>query len=120
MEKTEVGARIHALRRHYNLGVKEFATRCSLSHVAIFQMENGRTLKPHRSTMTRIAKAFGSNADWLLHGKGEMLPHGGVQLEDCGEDHWKEEAYQALKSRNVLLELEVERLWTLVNRYSRE
>jgi transcriptional regulator with XRE-family HTH domain len=118
MEQITVGGRIRLLRKHYNLGVKEFASRCNLSHVAIFQMENGRTLKPHRSTMQRIARVFGSSADWLLYGKDQMLPNGAKDLEETGEEHWKEEAYTELKSRNMMLEKEVERLWSLLNRYS--
>jgi transcriptional regulator with XRE-family HTH domain len=116
MENNEIGGRIRQLRTHYKLGVKDFAALCNLSHVAIFQMENGRTRKPHRSTMQRIARAFGSSADWLLFGREQMLPQGTIDIGEAGEAHWKDEAYQELKSRNVVLEREVERLWSLLNR----
>jgi transcriptional regulator with XRE-family HTH domain len=115
MEKSTIGERIRALRSHYNLGVKEFASRCNLSHVAIFQIENGRTAKPHRSSIQRIARIFGSSTDWILYGKDVMLPNGTRDIDKEGEAHWKEEAYQELRSRNVILEREVERLWSMLN-----
>jgi transcriptional regulator with XRE-family HTH domain len=120
MENNSIGGRIRQLRTHYRLGVKDFAAQCNLSHVAIFQMENGRTRKPHRGTMQRIARAFGSSADWLLYGKEEMLPNGEIGIGENAEDKWKEEAYQELKARNATLEKEVERLWTLLNRFMKD
>lgn len=113
-----IGLRIRELRTHYNLSVKEFAVKCGLSHVAIFHLENGKTAKPHRSSIQRIASMFGTTADWLLYGKNDMLPNGSKEIySDENEQgvYWKDEAYQEIKNRNVILEKEVERLWQMIS-----
>lgn len=115
------GTRIKQLRATYNLSVKEFAGKCGLSHVAIFHLENGRTEKPHKSSLSRIAAAFGSSVEWLRSGEKEMLPNGKKDVE--GESlleqlNWKNEAYIELKSKNQMLEREVERLWKVVHNLS--
>jgi transcriptional regulator with XRE-family HTH domain len=118
MENT-IAFRIRQLRTHYNLSVKEFAARCSLSHVAIFHLEGGRTLKPHKSSMQRIANVYGSSADWLLFGKNEMLPNGTKELADSeASEYWKDEAYLEIKNRNAMLEKEVERLWQMISHFT--
>jgi transcriptional regulator with XRE-family HTH domain len=114
-----LGERIRSLRNHYNLGVKEFASMCSLSHVAVFQMENGRTLKPHKSSIYRMAKVFGTSVEWLLFGRNEMLPNGARDIYNSeGEGGWKDEAYAELKGRNAHLEKEVERLWQIIGHFT--
>ena len=120
MEK-KLANRIKELRSHYNMGIKEFGVRCGLSHVAIFHLENGRTSKPQKSSLQRIANVFGTTQEWLLHGIGEMLPNGVKDLDAAEKqtgDFWKEEAYMELKSRNLLLEKEVERLWQMLNHFT--
>lgn len=113
--------RIRHLRLHYNLSVKEFAARCGLSHVAIFHLESGKTAKPHKNSLFRIASAFGTTVDWILQGKSEMLPHGRKELDnELGNEQffWKNEAYLELKSKNQMLEKEVDRLWQMVHHLS--
>ena len=119
MENT-VAQRIRALRNHYNLGVKEFAGKCNLSHVAIFHLENGKTLKPHKSSVQRIANMYGTTVDWILYGKNEMLPNGTKDFNDEPDNgmFWKDEAYLEIKSRNAMLEKEVERLWQMVSHFT--
>ncbi len=120
MEKT-VGLRIKELRAHYNIGVKEFGTRCDLSHVAVFHFENGRTTRPHKSSLQRIANAYGTTMEWLVYGNGEMLPNGKKDLSEEDTDYdayWKDEAYTELKSKNLLLEKEVDRLWQMVSHFT--
>ena len=118
MENT-IAQRIRQLRLHYNLSVKEFASRCNLSHVAIFHLENGRTTKPHKSSMQRIASMYGSSVDWLLYSKGEMLPNGSKELSESeNSEFWKDEAYLEIKSRNAMLEKEIERLWQMVSHFT--
>jgi transcriptional regulator with XRE-family HTH domain len=116
-----IGQRIKELRTHYNLSVKEFAGKCGLSHVAIFHLENGRTLKPHRSSLQRMAAVFGTTPDWLLYGKNEMLPNGSKEIyndEDENDNFWKEEAYLEIKSKNIMLEKEIERLWQMLSHFA--
>lgn len=121
MENT-IAERIKTLRLHYQLSVKEFAHKCGLSHVAIFQLEKGKTLKPHKGTLIKMAKLFGAHIDWLLYGKGEMLPNGSFMIHDTDsedEQTWKDQAYHELKQKNILLEKELERLWQLLDRYTK-
>jgi transcriptional regulator with XRE-family HTH domain len=108
--------RIKDLRSHYNLGVKDFAVKCGLSHVAIFHLESGKTLKPHKSSLQRMAAVFGTSTEWLLFGKNEILPNGTKEFLDTYQDtFWKSEAYLEIKSKNVMLEKEIERLWQMVS-----
>lgn len=122
MEK-KIGQRIKELRLKYNMGIKEFGMRCGLSHVAIFHLENGKTLRPQKSSIQRIVSVFGTTNDWLMYSIGDMLPNGMKDLdaeEKTVENYWKEEAYLELKNRNSLLEKEVERLWQIVGHFAND
>ena len=113
-----IGQRIKDLRSYYNLGLKEFSEKCGLSHVAVFHLENGKTLKPHKNSLQRIASTYGTSADWILYGHSEMLPQGAKNIyapEREQDMQWKEEAYHELKSKTQLLEKEVERLWQIIS-----
>lgn len=117
--ENSLAQRIRELRTFYNLGVKDFAFKCGLSHVAIFHLESGKTLKPHKSSLQRIANIFGTNSDWLLFGKNEMLPNGKKELIEEGQDtFWKEEAYLEIKTKNLMLEKEIERLWQILGQFT--
>jgi transcriptional regulator with XRE-family HTH domain len=112
-----IGMRIKALRNAYNLGLKDFAAYCGLSHVAIFHLENGRTAKPHRSSLQRIATHYGTTTNWLLYGEDTMLPNGKASLDinyQIENNDWKESAFEELKNTNRILEQENERLWQLI------
>jgi transcriptional regulator with XRE-family HTH domain len=115
--KNPVALRIKELRNHYNLGVKDFARKAGLSHAAIFNLENGKTNKPHKSSIQRIASVYGSTSEWLLYGNDEMLPNGRREFMQH-EDNWKEEAYQEVKRKNVMLEKEIERLWEMIGHFA--
>jgi transcriptional regulator with XRE-family HTH domain len=119
--ETSTGSRIRDLRLYYKLSVKEFASKSGLSHVAIFHLENGRTVNPHKSSLLRIAQAFGTTLEWLRWGELEMLPYGKKEIENESPEEglqWKNEMVQELKSKNELLEREVERLWKMVQHLS--
>ena len=66
-----------------------------------------------------MANVYGSTVDWLLFGRGEMLPNGTRELgsEDISE-FWKDEAYLEIKSRNAMLEKEIERLWQMIGHFT--
>jgi transcriptional regulator with XRE-family HTH domain len=114
--ENNIGKRIRTLRAHYNMGMKDFAQCSGLSHVAIFHLENGRTLKPHKSSMVRIASAFGTTLEWILYGKDEMLPNGTMDMSAARDgSEWKEEALSELRKKNQLLEKEVNRLWEIIS-----
>lgn len=112
-----IGKRIKTLRNSYNLGLKDFASYCGLSHVAIFHLENGRTAKPHRSSIQRIAAHYGTTTNWLLYGEDSMLPNGKMSLDinyNIENNDWKDSAFEELKNTNRILEQENERLWQLI------
>lgn len=122
MEESTIALRIKTLRSHYNLSVKEFAHKCGLSHVAIFQLEKGKTAKPHKGTLLKLAGLFGVNIDWLLYGKGEMLPNGSQNLydrESNTESSWRDEAFMEMRHKNELLEKEIDRLWQLLDKFTK-
>ncbi|MBX3163760.1 MAG: helix-turn-helix transcriptional regulator [Bacteroidetes bacterium] len=120
--ETTIANRIKELRNCYNMGVKEFANRCGLSHVAVFHFEGGKTQRPHRASLNKIISTYGTTAEWLLHGQGDMLPNGARNFYAVSEieanGFWKDEAYQELKHKNTLLEKEVERLWRMMNHFT--
>ncbi len=112
-----IGKRVKSLRNAYNLGLKDFAAYCGLSHVAIFHLESGKTAKPHRNSIQRIANHFGTTSNWLLYGEDCMLPNGKAPLDlqpSPDQNDWKESAFEELKNTNHLLEQENERLWQLI------
>jgi len=68
-----------------------------------------------------MASVFGTTADWLLFGKNEMLPNGSKEIyadENGNDNFWKEEAYLEIKSKNVMLEKEIERLWQMLSHFT--
>ena len=53
--------------------------------------------------------------------KNEMLPNGSREIftDDHFQDtFWKDEAYLEIKSKNLMLEKEIERLWQMVSHFS--
>jgi len=69
--------------------------------------------------MQRVASVYGSTVDWILYGKNEMLPGGTKELTDTdANDFWKDEAFLELKSRNAILEKEIERLWQMISHFT--
>ena len=121
MMKNSTGERIRALRTFYDLSVKEFATFCGLSHVAIFHIESGKTARPHKTSLVRMAAGFGTTVDWLLYGHDQMLPQGRKDLNlqsGAADQFWTKEAYLELKNRNQMLEKELERVWQVVHQLS--
>lgn len=112
-----IGSRIKELRAQYNLDVYTFAERCCLSPQVIYAIENGKTTKPHISTLAKIANTLGSNVNWILYGTGEMLATGikvKFKEEKLPRSISEDETYAALKTKNALLESELEKLWQLV------
>ncbi|MBA3662740.1 MAG: helix-turn-helix transcriptional regulator [Bacteroidetes bacterium] len=85
-KKQTLGDRVRELRDHYRHSQITFGERVNLSHIAVGRIESGFTKNPQGDTINRIAEAYGTSVEWLMEGKGEMLPNG------------KEEAVKANKS----------------------
>jgi transcriptional regulator with XRE-family HTH domain len=117
MEKS-FGTRIKELRAYYKLGIKEFGSRCGISHVAIFNLESGKTNKPQSASLQKIITCYGTTHEWLFYGIGEMLPNGmpGIGLLETKQEDvsWREDVFLELKNKNAMLEKEVERLWQML------
>lgn len=118
MEQT-LGNRIKELKIVYSLDREQFSCCCGLSYLTIFNLEKGKINRPQSHTVKKIANTFGTSAEWLLYGKGEMLPHGIKDLDAEEEpispkDKVSHTTYVELKLKNDLLEKELDRLWKVV------
>jgi transcriptional regulator with XRE-family HTH domain len=106
------GDRVKALREHYGKSQSQFAYLIGLkSYQGISKIENGQTEQPQGDTIEKIVSVFGTTREWLIHGKGEMLPGGMVELKqevDSAAGPWKDEAYQEVKKQNDRLANQVE------------
>lgn len=73
--------RIKLLRKAYGLSQAGFANEIGMSHIAIGNLERGLATNPHSDTIHSIVNKFATSAEWLMEGKGEMLPNGLTILE---------------------------------------
>lgn len=77
-QKTTLGNRVELLRKHSRLSQSAFGNKIGLSYVAVANIENGKTQKPHPDTLKSIVEVFGTTYEWLESEKGEMLPVGQI------------------------------------------
>lgn len=116
-----ISSRVKVLRRHYNLSLKQFSLRAGISHVAIFNIESGKTNRPHPTTLKSIISVYGTTYEWLYYGIGDMLPNGRNSYGNINgkdvlqiENHKRQSSIELIK-KNRALEIEVERLWKLLD-----
>ncbi|MGN0674516.1 MAG: helix-turn-helix domain-containing protein [Oscillospiraceae bacterium] len=69
---TDVGFRIKAIRKYFNITQKEFAKRILVTASYVSRIENGNEL-PTDKLLKLISLEFGNSLEWLLTGKGEMF-----------------------------------------------
>jgi transcriptional regulator with XRE-family HTH domain len=69
-DMSDVGKRVRALRKSRGLTQVVLAKRVGVSQPAISDIERGDTTAMLGPTLSELAKALGTNADWLLTGKG--------------------------------------------------
>lgn len=81
MKKEMLADRIKLLRKAYGLSQAGFANEIGMSHIAIGNLERGLATNPHSDTIHSIVNKFATSAEWLMEGKGEMLPNGLTILE---------------------------------------
>lgn len=117
MLSSVIGERIKQLRTYYALSINDFAILCGISSTALFNIEKGKRHSMQASSINKLILTFGTTREWLLNGRGEMLPNGKVDIEEYslmknGMDRIT--TYFELKIRNEMLEKEVERLWSVV------
>lgn len=58
-----------------------------VSQATISRLRSDETVKPSISTNKKIANYFNVNADWLLHGKGNMLSDSAFQNVNGNNNH---------------------------------
>ena len=109
--------RLILLREEYSITPEKMGAILNKSRVAVDNIEKGITTKPQETTINLIAEKFGTTKEWLMNGEGVMLPNGKLKLSSTAQADggiWKDEAYFEVKSKNALLEKELERLWQMV------
>ncbi len=105
------------------MSMKDFSANCNLSLNTIYNIENGKVNKPHKDTFQTIAEVYGSSLEWILNGRGDMLLSG-VKLNiqksaviknpETTLSANEQEMFNELKIKNKGLEMEIERLWRMI------
>lgn len=116
-----IGDRIKILRTQYNMSLREFAAKCEVSYVIIHKYETRKKNHPNITTLYKIVNVFGTTIDWLVEGKGDMLPNGmnyKVVRENELFNFWQDEAFLQQESRIETLEKEINRLWGIINHFT--
>lgn len=119
--ESTIGDRIKILRTHYNMSLREFATKCEVSYVIIHKYEARKKNHISVSTLYKIVNIFGTTIDWLVEGKGQMLPNG-MNYKAVRENElfnfWQDEAFIQQEFRIETLEKEINRLWSIINHFT--
>lgn len=112
--KSTVNERIKLLRTDLNLTQQQFSDLIGITSTQLSRIENGNSA-PQNATIKGILENIEVSKDWLLDGKGELKAQvkSNNKFADVNSP-WKEEAYLEVKSKNALLEKELERLWQMI------
>lgn len=116
-----ISERINALRKYYKLNVFNFADGCDVSNVTIFKLEKGGKISER--SLLKIVACYGTTKEWLLSGKGEMLPFGPSEIaydKIDGEEQWRERAYQDVEKKGLLMKNEMKKLWNILHKAERK
>ncbi|MEM9685880.1 MAG: helix-turn-helix transcriptional regulator [Bacteroidota bacterium] len=85
-EETTINDRIEQLIHHYKLNNTNFSKAIGVKSSTINNIVSGRKSKPSYEVLRKIAAHFPVNTDWLLLGKGPMLPDTGTHLDDAASE----------------------------------
>jgi len=102
MKKETLGERVKLLRKAYGLSQSGFAQEINMSHIAIGNLERGLATNPQPDTIHSIVNKFGTTSEWLMEGKGEMLPKGVSILEQKeapGQNIYQDTLYKELRDQ---------------------
>jgi transcriptional regulator with XRE-family HTH domain len=114
--ENSVAERIRKLRMHYKLSVDYFAEGCKLSNVTVFNLERGEKIS--KKSVAKIVRFYGTSSEWLLFGKGKMLPGGKKEIHYKNiekEIVWKEKTFLEMERKGDLMEKEIEKLWQMID-----
>ena len=73
IRKKAIGKRIRHIRQEKDLMQKEVATALGVSHSTLSRIENGELL-PTTTQLMKLQEKYGVSVDWILFGKGPILP----------------------------------------------
>lgn len=116
--KTTINERLRELREALRLNPTQFAVELGVSSSLIQKIETGE--KPVSSkVVSAILSKWSVSQVWLQDGKGEMTPEGKIEpiSPESGNnaDQWQRDAFTEIRSKNQILEKEIERVWKIVH-----
>lgn len=115
--KSTLGIRVETLRKIYRLSQSAFGNKIGISYVAVANIENGKTSKPHPDTLKSIVKMFGTTYDWLEYEKGEMLPNGTiVKPVDMSNSIYQDALYLELKEQAQIWQARYNDAFNMLNK----
>jgi transcriptional regulator with XRE-family HTH domain len=102
MKPKTLGQRLKLLREEYGQTQGELAANIGLKgHVGIYKIESDKTEKPQAETLRNIAKLYGTTVEWLMEGKGDMLPNGKIEIKSVSSNDqsnpWRDALIQKLE-----------------------
>lgn len=80
----DLGERIHAVRAHLGLNKAVFGARVGISGTSVNNLETGAVKNPSGAVLSKISSEFDISLEWLQHGEGPMLKHGGQSFHNAG------------------------------------
>lgn len=112
-----VGERLRALRDRYKargVTAKMISEGVGITPMQLNNMENDKVKTYNYDTITKIAAMLGSTNEWLMTGKGEMLPNGEIEVKkpesDSHDSPYRDYAIQRLE-REVEKEESATKTW---------
>lgn len=118
MKPKTLGQRLKALREFYGHSQSEMAANIGLKgHVGIYKIEQDLVSKPQAETIRNLVKAYGTTEEWLMHGKGEMLVNGRIDVRAVSQveesNPWRDALIAELNDKAKKLEEKYNNLYTL-------
>lgn len=99
-----IGARLRKARKELGLTQSDVAKSIGINASAITQIEKGST-NPALSTVEAVSSTYKINADWLLHGRGDMFIGSGSVIKPT---HFLvDQKGMALEPRGDLVQVEI-------------
>lgn len=74
MDKRTVGQRIRELREGRKLTQQQLAKAIGIKQGSLTQLETGKSKSPASTTLTKLARLFEVDPEWLMTGKGPQHP----------------------------------------------
>lgn len=82
-EPKTVGERIRKLRLARKLSQEQLAKAVGIKQGSLTQLETGKSKSPKSSTLTKLARLFEIDPEWLMTGKGTQQPVASLEPEEA-------------------------------------